>query len=173
MPYFYTFCHRSEHILSATTGVIGKCAAWLTVIMAVVTTAIVVIRALFDVGSIGAQESLTYMHALVIMLTSAYTLKEGGHVRVDIFYRNFSSLQKAWVDALGSILFLLPLAIFTILISWDYVAVSWAVTETSADAGGVPAVFLLKTLLLIGGGLLALQALAEAARALITLTYDS
>ncbi len=139
--------------------------------MMIVTTALVLARTLFDLGSIGAQESRTYMHALIIMLGAAYTLKEGGHVRVDIFYRGFSPLKKAWVDILGCALLLLPFAIFTVFISWHFVASSWAVYETSADAGGLPAVFLLKSLLLVFGSLLTLQALSDIARNLVTLTF--
>ncbi len=171
MPKFLRFhCALRAFLESLTVG-IGKAVAWLTAVMAVTVTAIVIGRAFFDAGAIALQESVTYMHALVIMLASAYTLRDNGHVRVDIFYRRFSPVNRAWVDALGAVLLLLPLAIFIVVISWDYVAASWRVRETSADAGGLAAVFLLKSLIILNGVLLALQALAEISRNLITLTF--
>jgi TRAP-type mannitol/chloroaromatic compound transport system permease small subunit len=122
---------------------------------------IVVVRTLFNINSVGAQELVTYCHAAVVMMASAYTLAEHGHVRVDIFYRRFNRYQQAWIDLLGSILLLLPFAIVTIAVSWNFVADSWAIHETSADAGGIPAVFALKSLLLVYGATLALQAFAD------------
>lgn len=158
--------------LDGLTVGIGKTIAWLTVVMVITTTGIVAYRHLFEAGSVGVQESVTYMHALIIMLASAYTLRENAHVRVDIFYRRFSVVQRAWVDLLGSVLFLLPLAIATIFLCWEFVTTAWANKEGSADAGGIPAVYILKSLLLINGIMLALQALAETCRNLCTLTLN-
>lgn len=152
---------------------VGQSVAWLTVALAFTTASIVLLRLLFDFGGIGLQESLTYMHALVIMLASAYTLADEGHVRVDIFYRRLSKTGKAWVNTLGSALFLLPFAIFTVLISLQYVCASWSMRESSADAGGIAAVFLLKSLIICNGGLLALQALAAIMQNLLDLTFSA
>lgn len=148
---------------------VGQTVAWLTALLALTTAAVVAMR-LMQQGSIGLQESLTYMHALIIMAAGAYTLAEDGHVRVDIFYRRFDVVKQAWVNALGTVFFLLPFAVFTVLISWQYVASAWSIRETSADAGGIPAVFLLKSLILCNGSLLIVQALAELAKHISTLT---
>lgn len=169
---YQTISQRS----SALNRTIGQSIAWLTVIMVVLTAGIVIVRTAFNTGSIGAQELLTYLHAAVIMFASAYTLAEQEHVRVDIFYRRFSPRAKAWVDLLGSVLFLLPVALVSCLLSWGFVSDSWAIRETSADAGGLPAVYLLKTLLLVNGILLALQAIADICAQLsnlITLDLES
>lgn len=149
---------------------LGQAVSWLTAVLAATTAVIVAARLLFQWGAIGLQELLTYTHATVIMLAGAYTFAEDGQVRVDIFYRRFNRVSKSWVNVLGGALFLLPFALFTVLISVDYVAASWAIGETSADTGGIPAVFLLKSLILCNGVLLALQALADIAGNLITLT---
>lgn len=172
MQRFSDICHTTTSLGESITVGLGRAVAWLTALMAIVTTGIVLFR-FFDLGSISAQESLTYMHALVIMLASAYTLSADGHVRVDIFYRHCSASQKAWVNALGTVLFLLPFALFTVLISWNYVAASWHVREASIDAGGIAAVFLLKSLLLANGGLLFLQGLVELMRSLHALTFHA
>lgn len=171
MSLLIRFCRGLDRVCGRLSTVTGEWVAWLTVFMAVATTAVVISRTFFHEGSVALQESVTYMHALVLMVAAAYTLRKDGHVRVDIFYRRYSHLQKAWIDALGTLLFLLPLCVFTLAISWQYVANAWAIREVSVDAGGLPAVFLLKTLILVNAALLALQGLAELARNLITLTF--
>lgn len=171
MPLLFSLCQTIDRRCSGFSVVLGKGVAWLTAFMALTTTTIVVSRALFDVGSVGLQDSVTYMHALVLMGAAAYTLRCDGHVRVDIFYRRYSPVQKAWLDALGAVLLLLPFCLFTIGISWNYAANAWAIREGSIDAGGIPAVFLLKTLIPLNGILLGLQGLAELARQLAALTY--
>lgn len=173
MSSFHTFNTAFACACSRFVVACGKSVAWLTAIMAITVTLIVLLRTLLGVGAIAAQEAVTYMHAVVIMVASAYTLKEGGHVRVDIFYQRFCSLRKAWVNALGTVFLLLPVAVFMVVISWEYVCASWAIGETSADAGGIPAVFLLKSLIIVNGVLLIIQALADLAQQLLTLTYSS
>ena len=171
MPYLLRYCRRLEQACSTLSVTTGKLVAWLTAFMALATSVIVFSRTFLGTGSVALQESVTYMHAVVLMVAAAYTLHSDGHVRVDIFYRRFNSLQKAWVDALGTLLFLLPFCAFTIAISWHYVTNAWAIGEVSVDAGGLPAVFLLKTLILINAALLALQGLAELARNLVIVTF--
>lgn len=149
---------------------LGQSLAWLCALMVLLTAGIVVVRSLSGINSIAAQEMVTYFHATLIMLACTYTLAEQGHVRVDIFYRKFSAQGKAWVDLTGNLLFLLPLGATICVISWDFVANSWALREGSADAGGIAAVYWLKTLLLINGALLALYALADSLMQLATLT---
>ncbi|HDK37794.1 MAG TPA: TRAP transporter small permease subunit, partial [Thiolapillus brandeum] len=89
-----------------------------------------------------------------------YTLRHQGHVRVDIFYHKFSERTCAWVDLLGTLLLLFPLVGFIFWVSWDYVLESWKVLEGSREAGGLPGVFLLKTLLLLMPLTMMLQGLA-------------
>jgi TRAP-type mannitol/chloroaromatic compound transport system permease small subunit len=151
------------------TEATGKFLAWLLLAMALLTTAVVLSRYGFNTGSIMAQEAITYLHGGVFMLGAAYTLKHDGHVRVDIFYRRFSPRGRAWINALGGIVFLMPLCGFIAVSSWDYVEASWIIRETSADAGGIPGVFLLKTLLPLLALNLFLQAVAETLRNAATL----
>lgn len=126
---------------------------------------IVMMRYVFDWGSIAFQESVTYMHALVLMLGAAYTLKHGGHVRVDIFYRQAPERTQGWVDSFGIIFLLLPTCAFILWVSWDYVAASWSLREASREAGGLPIVYLLKSLMLLAALLLLLQSVAELSKA--------
>lgn len=128
----------------------GRLAAWMTLLMVVVTFVVVVMRYVFDAGLIWLQESVVWMHACVFMMGAAYTLRHEEHVRVDIFYRGMSARRRAWVDAIGVALFLLPLCAFLAAKAWDFVAASWAIREVSRESGGLPypLVPLLKTVIL-------------------------
>jgi TRAP-type mannitol/chloroaromatic compound transport system permease small subunit len=147
----------------------GRLLAWLVLAMALVTTVIVVMRYGFNIGSIMAQEAVIYMHGCLFMLGTAYALKSDSHVRVDIFYRSFSPRSRAWVNSLGSIVFLMPLCLFIGFSSWSYVTESWAIHETSAEPGGIPAVFLLKSVIPLMAFNLFLQGLAETLRSALVL----
>ncbi|MBV1932675.1 MAG: TRAP transporter small permease subunit [Porticoccaceae bacterium] len=148
------------------TDYCGKTVAWLTAAMVVVTCTIVVMRYALESGSIALQESLTYLHGLVFMGGISFTLKRGGHVRVDIFYRKFSTRSKAYVDLAGPVLLLLPVTLVIFWLSLDYVNNSWAIKEVSSESTGLPWVYLLKTLLLIMPVALLLQGFAEFLKAL-------
>jgi len=141
---------------------LGKAASWLTLLMVLVTFVVVVMRYVFDAGLIWLQESVTWMHAVVFMVGAAYTLQQEEHVRVDVFYRTMSAARRAWVDAIGVILFIWPLCIFLIWKSFDFVASSWSLHETSRESGGLPypLVPLLKTVILVMPAAVALQGLS-------------
>ena len=151
---------RLAGALERINAAVGALVAWLALAMVLVTFLVVVLRYGFDLGSIALQESVTYMHAALFMLGIAFTLQQHGHVRVDIFYQRFSRRGRAWVDLLGTLLLLVPVAVFLLAASWDYVLDSWSLMEGSREAGGIPGVWALKTLLLIMPVLLLLQGLA-------------
>ena len=138
----------------------GRVVSWLTLTMVITTFLVVVMRYLFNIGSIALQESITWMHALVFMVGVSYTLKREGHVRVDIFYQKMSPRLRAWVNLSGTLFFLLPLFGFILWACWDYVLFSWSLNESSQEAGGLPYLFLLKTLLLIMPVLMILQGIS-------------
>ena len=148
-------------LIDRLTEIIGRVISWLTLVMVFLVVTVVVMRYFLEMGSIALQELVTYIHAMVFMLGIAFTLKRGGHVRVDIFYRDFPAQRKALVDLLGGLFFLLPVTLLIFVTSWDYVAASWAITETSAENNGLPFIYLLKTLMLIMPGMLLLQGIAE------------
>lgn len=149
----------------------GRIVAWLTLAMMVLMCAVVVMRYLLETGSIALQETISYLHATVFLLAAGYTLKRNGHVRVDVFYRRMSARRQALVDTLGGLLFLLPVCVFIFWLSLNYVAASWQVKEVSTEPGGLPWVYLLKSLLLVMPVLLALQGLAEIIRNLLFLIH--
>ncbi len=142
----------------------GKAVAWLILAMVLLTFAIVILRYGFNLGWIWLQESVTYLHATVFMIAAAWTLQLDGHVRVDIFYRDRSRKHQALINIAGSIFFLLPFCVFMLIIGWEYVYASWHLFEGSREAGGLPLVYLLKSLILLLPGLLLLQTLSGLAR---------
>jgi len=148
---------------------VGRTIAWLTLLMVIIQFGIVVLRYLFNIGWIAMQESILYMHALVFMLGAAYTLKHDSHVRVDIFYHKMSHRGKAWVNLLGTLLLLLPVCLFIFTYSWDYVTSSWALLESSREAGGLPGLFILKTSLLAIACFLGLQGISLILKSLLIL----
>ncbi len=143
----------------------GRVVSWCVLAMVLLTFLVVVLRYVFDSGWIALQESVSYLHSLVFLLGAAYTLKHDAHVRVDIFYARFSERTKAWVDLLGHLFILIPVMLFIAWISWPYISDAWSVKESSRDAGGLPGVYLLKSLILLMTGLLIIQALVLVVRA--------
>jgi len=165
--------HAFVRFIDAFTEYSGRLLAWLCLAMAALTALIVFLRYGFNMGSIAAQEAVVYMHGTLFMLGAAYTLKVGGHVRVDIFYQHFGPRGQAWVNSLGGVVFLLPFCAFIFGISWNYVTESWAIFESSPEANGIPAVFLLKSLIPLMAVNLFIQAVAEVLRnALVLVEYD-
>ncbi len=146
---------------------VGRTTAWLTLAMVLVTFSIVILRYLFDLGWIALQESVSYMHCLVFMLGISWTLKNDGHVRVDIFYQRCHPKKRALLDILGTVFLLIPVSIFIFYTSLDYVANSWEQLESSREAGGLPGVFLLKSLIPLTASLLFLQGISLICRSII------
>ena len=156
--------------LDAFTQRVGNIVAWLLVLLVLMQGLIVVLRYGFSWGSIALQESVTYLHAICFMLGAAFTLQVDRHVRVDVLYRKMSFKQQALVNAVGNALFLIPVCLFILWTSYDYVVQAWIIKERSADSGGLAAVYLLKTLIPLMAVSLFTQALAEIGRSILTLT---
>lgn len=175
MPDFAPVMNSLSHSFIASVRIInatlGRCLSWLVAAMALTVVSIVIARSAFGAGSVALQESVMYMHGIAFMLCLAYTGQAEGHVRVDIFYRGMSDEAKAWVNACGAVLLLLPFALFLLVISWRFVVHAWAVGEGSNDPGGIPALYLLKTLIPITGVLLALRAASEALQQVLFLSH--
>jgi TRAP-type mannitol/chloroaromatic compound transport system permease small subunit len=145
---------------------IGRAVAWLALVIVLLQFALVVARYAFGLGSIWLTETVIYAHATLFMLAAAWTLRVGGHVRVDVFYAPASARARAEVDLVGALLLLLPFALVLVWLSVPYAARSWAILERSQEASGLPLVFVLKTLIPLFALFMALQGIAQAIRAL-------
>ena len=153
--------------LDKVSDALGRLLATASIAIMAITFLVVVMRYGFNtsglslggfrISSIALQESVMYLHAILFMLASAYTLKHNGHVRVDVFYRNFSHRTRAWVDLLGTLCLLFPMVSFILWSSLDFVAFSWQIQERSGEADGLPYIYLLKSLIPLMCGLLLAQ----------------
>jgi TRAP-type mannitol/chloroaromatic compound transport system permease small subunit len=155
------------------TDLVGRGIAWFTIVMALTTVLIVVLRYAFNQGAIVLQESVIYMHALVLMLGIPYALKGDRHVRVDLIYARLPKRSRILVNVVGHLICLLPVCVFILWFSAGYVLSAWRVLEGSPEVGGIPAVFLLKTLIPTMAALLLLQGIAESARGILSLRGHS
>jgi TRAP-type mannitol/chloroaromatic compound transport system permease small subunit len=149
---------------------IGRGVAWLTLAMVLMTFLVVVLRYVLSLGWVWMQESYVWLHGIVFMTAAGYTLLHNGHVRVDIFYRSAGDRFRAWVDLFGALLLLLPVTIVVMWTSWDYVLVSWSRLEASREAGGLPGLYLFKTVLWVFCIAVGLQGLSLAGRSVLVLT---
>lgn len=161
---------RCIDILSEQTG---RAIAWLTLGTVIITFTVVILRYVFDTGSIALQELVSYLHAAVFMLGAAYTLKHDGHVRVDIFYCRLTERGRAWINLTGSLLLLLPVCLFILFASLEYVGNTWSVMEGSQEAGGLDAVFVLKTAIPVMAVLLLLQGISMCLHSILLLSGAS
>ena len=153
---------RGPDVAARLISSLGRVVSWLTLLMTLLTFGVVVLRYGFNLGWIWLQESVTYLHALIFMVAAAWALQTDDHVRVDIFYRARSARYRNTVNLAGTLLFLVPFSLFLMLIGWDYVTASWATHEGSREAGGLPLVWLLKSLILVLPALLLLQSWSSA-----------
>lgn len=143
---------------------LGRVAAYCALAMMLAQIFSVVARYVFSFGIISVQELVIYGHALIFLLGAAFVLQENGHVRVDVFYGMLSARSRRIIDLIGLLLFVLPVAVLVLWYSWPYVMRSWSTFEGSRQAGGLPAIFLLKSAILLFALSLALQAIVTALR---------
>ena len=160
---------RMISVIDTVNDRIGRIVSWLTFIMVVTAVTVALLRYVFSIGFIWMQESYIWMHGIIFMLGASYTLLHGGHVRVDVFYARSSPRKQAWVDVLGVLFLLWPMLGVVGWVSWDYVSKSWADSETSFQAGGLPALYLLKSVIPLFCFLVALQGLSLAGKAAMVL----
>ncbi len=145
---------------------LGRTISWLVLLVVLLQLSIVVLRYVFGIGSVMMQEAVMYGHASLILLGAGYALRHDSHVRCDIFYRDASPKIRALIDMAGYLFFLLPFCVVVFWVSIPYVVNAWVVLEGSPRGDlGLPALFLLKSLIPVFAVLLALQGLAMALKA--------
>jgi TRAP-type mannitol/chloroaromatic compound transport system permease small subunit len=156
-------------LIDCLSGYLGRLAAIFAPVMVGVTCYVVFTRYVLNSGSVAVQELVIYANAIIFTVGAGYTLKQGGHVRVDIFYSGARPRTKALVDLFGTLFLLIPTCVFILWICWRYVGSAWAIREASPDTGGLPYIYLLKTMMLVLAGTLLLQGLAEVLRNVLRL----
>ena len=165
MPILIGIVRFIDHL----NDVVGRAVSWLTVSMVVIVFTVVVLRYVFSIGWIAMQEIYVWIHGTVFMLGAGYTLLHDGHVRIDLIYRDASQRYKSVVNLLGSVFLILPV----LWVTWDrglpFVMRSWRRLESSSEVGGLPGLYLLKTVVLVFCVLFALQAISLALRSVAEL----
>jgi TRAP-type mannitol/chloroaromatic compound transport system permease small subunit len=151
---------RVSNLIDAITNRIGHAIYWLILVSVIVSSGNAVVRYIFDVSSNGWLELQWYLFSAVFLIGAGYTLLHNQHVRIDIIIGRLPPRVRGWIDLLGTLLFLLPMALIILWFSLPMVADSYMRHEMSSDAGGLlrwPA----KILIPIGFSLLILQAISE------------
>lgn len=149
---------------------IGNATAWLTAVLVILICTDVVFRYFFKTTAAWIIELEWHIFAIIFLLGGGYAFKHNRHVRVDLFYANFSEREKAWINLLGSLLLLIPWCIVAIIYSAKYAYLSYQIRESSSDPGGLPALYLLKFIIVLGFILLLMQGVAVIFRNIITLS---
>ncbi len=145
-------------------GYSGKSTAWLTTILVLLICLDVVLRYLFSASQIWMTELEWHLFAIIFLIGAAYTFQQDAHVRVDLFYTNYSEKGKAWINLLGILLFLIPWTLVLIRASNKYAYYSFRIGETSPDPGGLPGRWLIKYAIVIAFVLLFIQGVLLAVR---------
>jgi TRAP-type mannitol/chloroaromatic compound transport system permease small subunit len=155
--------------ISRLNGLLGRIFAWFSLAIVLICFSVVVMRYGFRTGSVPMQDLYVWLNGAMFMGIAGYTLLRNGHVRVDIFYREASLRTKAIVDMAGTLVFTLPFVVVVTLWALPYVQRSWGLREGSANMGGMPGLFVLKSFLLVFTAVVALQGLAMFLRGLLVL----
>lgn len=135
--------------IDAVNEKFGRAVSWLTLALVVVTALVAIMRYSLSIGWVWMQDAYLWLNGIIFMLGAGYTLLRDRHVRVDIFYVARGPRFRAAVDLVGSLIFLLPTIVVVLVVSVPYVYDSWSRFEGSLEAGGLPGVFLLKSVLLL------------------------
>jgi TRAP-type mannitol/chloroaromatic compound transport system permease small subunit len=147
--------------IDSLSAAIGRAASWLTLAMVLVTVSDVLMRYFFKAGSIAVQEIEWHLFSANFLLAAAWTLLCNGHVRVDLLRVRMSERKQAWIDFLGGLFFLIPFCVVVAWASIPFVYDAWSTLEGSSDPGGLPARYLLKTLIPAAYVLLGLQGFSQ------------
>ena len=158
---------KAATLLDRVNDAVGRFVCWFGLAMVVLQFTIVLARYVFGLSSIAAGESVLYLHASLFMLGAGYALLVDAHVRVDIFYAKATPRGRATIDILGHLLLLIPSVTALLVWSWPSVRNAWAIREGAISVGGIPASFLLKSLIPAFCVLLLIQSIACLLKALV------
>jgi TRAP-type mannitol/chloroaromatic compound transport system permease small subunit len=146
--------------IDALNDWVGRAVAWTTLLLVLVTFIDVVMRYFFNTSYVFTQELEWHVFAFIFLMGAGYTLKNEGHVRVEVFYGKLSPNGRAWINLVGVIFFLVPSCLVFIKTSIPFVIESYRILEGSPDPGGIPFRFILKSCIPVGYTLMLLQGIA-------------
>ncbi|HEV7275703.1 MAG TPA: TRAP transporter small permease subunit [Devosiaceae bacterium] len=155
--------------ISALNRIVGLTLAWLSLGVVLVCFTVVVLRYSFQTSFVWMQDLYVWLSGAMFTGVAGFAMLRDDHVRVDILYRPWSIRGKAIADLVGVLLFLLPFVIVVASFGWTYLARSWRLYEGSANVGGMPGLFILKSFILVFCVLVGLQGVAWACRSVLVL----
>ena len=159
---------RISAAIDAVNRAIGRASAWLILACVLISAATATVRYVFDWGSNGLLEIQWFLFGLVFLLCAAWTLQEGGHVRIDIVSSHLPPRARLWIDIAGGLLFLLPMCVLVAYDAWGYFLISFEQNEASPNPGGLPW-WPMKLLIPVAFVLLAAQGVSEIIKAAASL----
>ena len=139
---------------------IGEKSSYINVLLVMIICIDVFMRYILNTTQTWVIELEWHLFALIFLLGASYTLQEDQHVRVDLFYADSSIKSKAWINLLGTLLFLVPWCLILVNSSFNYATNSWMMNEGSPNPGGLPARYIIKYCMTFGFVLLLLQGIA-------------
>lgn len=151
---------RLARWIDALTERTGRAASWLILLAVLISAGNALARYAFNLSSNAWLEVQWYLFAAVFLLCAGYALKHNQHVRIDVVATRFSRRTQVWIELLGTVFFLLPMALLILGLSWPVFADSWRSGEVSTNANGLP-LWPARLLVPAGFALLVLQGLAE------------
>jgi TRAP-type mannitol/chloroaromatic compound transport system permease small subunit len=154
-------------LINLMNRVMGNVFMWLSVTIVLVCFWVVLERYLFQTTRLWMQDLYPWMNGVMFTAVAGYALYRNDHVRVDIFFRPASTLRKAWMDLLGVFIFLMPFAYVVWTYTFTFVRRSIGLLEASANPGGMPGLFVLKSFILVFAVVIALQGVAMAIRSIL------
>lgn len=143
--------------IGLVSGFFGWLAGWLCVAMILVVFYDVIMRYAFAAGSVAMQELEWHLFAAMFLFGAAYTMREDGNVRVDVFYARMTERKKAFINLFGTVFFVFPMCLLIIYSAFDFVSYSFKIGEISSDPGGLRYRFIIKAVLPLSMGLVLLQ----------------
>lgn len=158
-------------LINGINNIVGKLFSWLSLGIVLVCFAVVVERYLFANTRLWAQDLYVWLNGAMFTAVAGFALFRGDHVRVDIFYRPATKRFKAIADLIGVLVFLLPFVIVVYVYGMPFVARSWSLFENSANVGGMPGLYILKSFIIVFAVLVGLQGLAMLIRSILTLAH--
>jgi TRAP-type mannitol/chloroaromatic compound transport system permease small subunit len=158
-----TFAERLADGIDNFIDAVGRVTAWSSFALAAVMGGNVLLRYVFHTGTVWSQELEWHLMAPICLFGMSYALRHGEHVRVDVMFAGFTQRSKYFVEFLSSLI-LMAISVIIIWLSINYVMQSWSVAEGSANPGGIPARYVLKSLIPIGFALKFVQAFGHAIR---------
>jgi TRAP-type mannitol/chloroaromatic compound transport system permease small subunit len=158
-----TFAERLAAGIDNFIDAVGRVTAWSSFALAAVMGGNVLLRYVFHTGTVWSQELEWHLMAPICLFGMSYALRHGEHVRVDVMFAGFTQRSKYFVELVSSLI-LMAISVIIIWLSINYVMQSWSIAEGSANPGGIPARYLLKSLIPIGFALMFIQALGHAIR---------